>query len=257
MTLRHTLRRPVVIAWLLLPIGACSAPSGGASTPSAYLRGDPYDRLVIEVDVVSGLMPRDGVAEALIAGLDEILDKPSGIEVVIDETLPGRSDGTPWTFADLRRLSEETFDRDVDGTTATFHTLWLDGTYEGSDGSGSVLGVAWSNRSLAIFADALAGSCRARRPAIREALCREAETAIWTHEAGHVLGLVNNGVPMVEDHEDPDHPAHTLNEDGIMYWAYEGARVVDLLEDLLDAGDGADLGFGPESLADLAAFRDR
>ncbi|MAQ17938.1 MAG: hypothetical protein CMN30_24460 [Sandaracinus sp.] len=78
---------------------------------------------------------------------------------------------------------------------------------------------------------------------------------MWTHEAGHVIGLVNTGIPMVEDHEDPDHPGHTTDEDGVMYWAYETASVSDLL--LARMGTGSDRLFhwGPASLADVAAFR--
>ena len=240
------------VPWTLVAmlLAACSAEtSGDPSSLFAYIRGDEFERLVIELDAVEGRGPRDGVVDRLTTGLLTILDKPGGITVVRDEDLPVNGPDRMWTFAELQTLAEERFGGEVADGAATFHTLWLDGTYE----EPNVLGIAWANRYLVIFSDRIDLGCRRPVPALEEALCAEGEVAIWTHEVGHVIGLVNNGVPMVVDHEDAENPRHTSDEDGVMYWAYEGANLFTLLEGRGD--DDGDLGFGPASRADIAAFR--
>lgn len=66
----------------------------------------------------------------------------------------------------------------------------------------------------------------------------------------------SNGVPMVEDHEDLEHPKHTVDEACVMYWAYERRAIVRRLEQTIDVGVPADeaIGFCAPSRADLAAY---
>jgi hypothetical protein len=243
------MRTPFVMV-LALGLAACAEDSPEASNPAAYIRGTDFDRLVIELDGVTGRGPRAGVVDRLTAGLAALLDKPGGITVVRDEDLAASGPDRVWAFSELDTLARERFGGEVASGAATFHTMWLDGEYENPN----VLGVAWANRFLVLFADRIDAGCARPIDRLEEALCQEAEVAIWTHEVGHVIGLVNNGIPIVEDHEDAERPGHTIDEDGVMYWAYEGANVFSLIESRLDDGDG--LEFGPASRADVAAFRD-
>ncbi len=57
-----------------------------------------------------------------------------------------------------------------------------------------------------------------------------AETAVINHEFGHLLGLVNNGTPMIGDHQDEPHGKHCDNSKCLMYYA---AETSDLLANLL------------------------
>jgi len=223
---------------------------GPRSDPAAYIR-DAHPSLIVELDVVEGVAPRDGVGALMIGALEPLLAKPGGISIQTDDTIPASRALDEWTFADVEALALETFDQIGPDDSAVFHTLWLTGRYV-SDSGGTILGIAWANRYLAIFADTIDGACSGALPLTRERVCREAEAAVWTHEAGHVIGLVNNPLPMVEPHEDPEHPGHTSNRDGVMYWSYEGPSFIDALI----AGSGPDFAFGPESMADVAAFRD-
>jgi hypothetical protein len=227
-------------------------PGPERSTPSAYIRGE-LPRLIIELDATEGYAPRPGVRDLLVEVYAPLLDKPAGIHIVDDETLPSRGPETLWTFAELEALVAERFNRSVPADAAVFHTIWLEGGYD-TGGAGTVLGVAWSNRYLVIFPDAIAEACEGN-PLTEERLCREAESAVWVHEVGHVIGLVNNGIPMVTDHEDPDHPGHTGDPDGVMYWAYETPSGLDLLLPGL-GGSERTFQFSAPSLADIAAIRD-
>ena len=67
--------------------------------------------------------------------------------------------------------------------------------------------------------------------------------------------MVDNGLPMVEDHRDPLRGAHSRRDDCIVYWAYNGealaARVLDAV-----MGERPQLGFDSYCLNDIAAVRD-
>jgi predicted Zn-dependent protease len=41
------------------------------------------------------------------------------------------------------------------------------------------------------------------------------------HEFGHLMGLVDQGSPMQNDHKDADHGAHCINPSCLMYHAVE------------------------------------
>jgi len=232
--------------------GGDPPPAGDRSAPAAYVRGE-YRSLVIELDTAGGLRPRAGVSETVIGAVTPLLDKPDGVRVETDTAIGDDQLRDEWTFDDVRALAAATFDGRGGADEAVLHTMWLPGRYA-AEGGGTVLGVAWGNRHIAMFPETIEASCASLLPAVRERVCTEAEAAVWTHEIGHVIGLVNIGVPMVEDHEDPEHPGHTTDEDGVMYWASERAAAADLLAARL-AGGGPVFEFGPASRADVEAFR--
>jgi hypothetical protein len=116
-----------------------------------------------------------------------------------------------------------------------------------------VLGIAWGQRFLAIFAERIAATCSF--VGLGNLLCPLAEATIWTHEIGHVIGLVDNGIAMVNDHRDPDHGAHDVSEESIMYWAYDGAGVMEVLQGRILGNDAEVIPWGTECLRDLAAVR--
>lgn len=222
-----------------------------AEIPESYIRADPHPRLVLEVDAVEGITPRDAASSYAVERLGAVLDKPEGIEWTADGTLtPGGSDHV-WTFVELQELADESYDLEVDDDTAKIHVIYVDGSYENP----GVLGVAWANRHLVMFAERLEESCD--RPLIGERLCAVAESSVLLHELGHVIGLVDNGVEMVEPHKDAEHGAHDESDECVMYWAYEGVDIIDVLADRLSlGGSSAELDFGPNCQADLAAVRD-
>lgn len=227
-----------------------------------YIRADRYTRLVIEVDYVEGNKPTPEVADELAAGLVEQLDKPAGVEVVYDQVLEPRGEDYGWSLDELFSLASATYNLDVSADTIRMHTLFVDG-HDARDGEdGTSLGLAWSNRHMVIFKEKLAEVCEAdagetlRRQGLVEAACEETELAIWTHESGHVMGLVNYGVPMVEDHEDPEHPHHDRDEDCVMYWAFERRQAFENIGQRYVEEGSPELGFCPACLEDIAAVRD-
>jgi len=235
--------------------GTGGLPTTSAIRPADYIRNRGFSRLVVELDTVPGLSPRAGVTSDVADVLSDVLDKPSGIVFENDEAdlesadTYGDGDGT-WTFAELQQLASERANLSLDDGEIDIHTMWLDGVYE----NGNVLGVAWGQRFLAIFAQRIAQTCNL--VALGDVLCPLAEATIWTHEIGHVIGLVDNGIPMINDHRDPDNSRHDISDESVMYWAYEGVGVMDVLQARILGNNEEVIPWGAECLNDLTAIRD-
>ncbi len=234
--------------------GSIGKPPATAVRPADYVRNQGFSRLLIELDTAPGLSPRAGVISDVTDLLNDVIDKPGGIMVITDETdVPsadayGDNDGV-WTFSELQQLARERANISLRNGEIDIHTMWLDGVYENEN----VLGVAWGQRFLAMFADRIAQTCNV--PAVGTVLCPLAEATIWTHEIGHVIGLVDNGIPMVNDHRDPDHGKHDVSDESVMYWTYDGVGVMDVLQARILGNNEEVIPWGAECLNDLEAAR--
>jgi hypothetical protein len=238
-------------------------PDGGQASSSdqprfvQYLRAQPYERLVLEVDSVMGMAPYPEVERRLIERFAPLLDKPAGITVVHDDTLQPRGSEHAWSDEALRELAKATFDDAQAANTITMHVMVVDG-HSARDGDGSrILGLAWGHLHMVLFKETIEASCRRQGlfGLLADTACREAELGIWTHELGHVLGLVDNGLPMVEPHRSVDHGRHDMDRDCIMYWAYNGTPLVDRIITLSQTNGSPSLNFCEHCRADMAAVQ--
>lgn len=244
----------IAVACVVASNGCSPATNNGkdevGSVPETYIHGEAHSRLVFEVDSVEGVAPRADATGYVVEELSAVVDKPDGIEFVTDGTIESRGADHVWTFDELETLAGEQFDMEVEDEVVKIHVMYVDGSYENEN----TLGVAWGNRHLTMFADVVDDSCD--RPLVRDRLCRFAESSVLLHEVGHVIGLVDNGIPMVEDHEDSEHDAHDESDECVMYWAYEGTQIIDVLAARLGDSSPA-LTFDDACEADIAAIRDR
>lgn len=218
-----------------------------------YLRAAPYSRLELELDAVAGKAPRASSVSFIESALAKVVSKPGGVAVVNgQQDLAGKgADGT-WTFAELQSLATQTFDQPALASTIRMHVLFLDGQYENPN----VLGVAWASTHLALFTNVIEKYCK-QDPTnlLGDQVCIAAEQGVWLHEAGHLLGLVNNGLPMAQPHDDAAHPAHDANEQCVMYWAFAAPDGITLLSKRLQGSSSAKLEFDAACQADLARGR--
>lgn len=234
---------------------------GGAAARARnedYIRGDRFAKLVLEVDSVAGFEPREASANAIVSQLQALLAKGGGITVAKQSGLPSKGADHAWTFEELDALAKETFDAAVPADTIKMHALFLDGHSADDTSGGKVLGLAWAQTHLVIFKKTIEDGCRAGLTGLlAEKVCEDAEKGVWLHEVGHLLGLVNNGLPMVTPHADADHPAHDASEGCVMFWAYETGGLLDELRTRVTGGNSSPLEFDAQCKADLAAVRDR
>ena len=98
------------------------------------------------------------------------------------------------------------------GDEFVIHILYLNGEFEDNN---NALGIAYKGSSFAMFQEKIEDA------AFLFISAQDIEKAVLVHEYGHLLGLVNMGYTSPHDHEDPDHPHHSNNEESVMYWAIE------------------------------------
>lgn len=210
----------------------------------------PYSKLVVELDFVEGFAPND-IDARYASYLANLVDKPEGIEVVRDQSLASPGAGHVWTFEELKTLMSDNLTLDLAPNEVRIHVIFVNGGYEKDSAEGSTLGLAWLN-NIVMFEETIRAGCQ--RPILQGKLCEFTELAILLHETGHVLGLVDNGAPLTSEHLDTEHGHHCTNPDCIMYWEYEGSKLIDALRSKLDTSDEAVIEFDSACLMDLAAI---
>ncbi|MCI5072920.1 hypothetical protein MRY82_08280 [bacterium] len=141
-----------------------------------------------------------------------------------------------------------------DGKQASIYILWVDGYFQNDqqETETSVLGLSISGQAmLVVFKPAveLASSSFPHYEAY-------AQQIVVNHEIGHVIGLVNNGLPITSNHLDDNAShgsAHCNNLSCIMYWQNE-SRVHDIANYVEVSNDFNMLLFGPFCLEDVNTF---
>jgi len=201
---------------------------------TVYLRPTLATSLVVEVDWVRGREPSQTALDHLASVLDRELNKPAGIEVVRGNEIANPT--SEYTLADLQAVERANRDHHSTGSVSTMWFAELNGSFAEAS---AALGVSFSASSAAIFRDRIDDATTAL------VLASQIESSVFTHEAGHLLALVNIGYRSAFDHEDPEHPHHSNNEGSVMYWAVEDVSVRTLLRggppDDFDSADRADL----------------
>jgi hypothetical protein len=79
------------------------------------------------------------------------------------------------------------------------------------------------------------------------------EQSTIIHEMAHSMGLVNNGVPMVNNHQDSSNGRHCADTDCVMYYQHGGMK--DLQEYVSRFMKTMNpVMFGPECLRDVRSY---
>jgi hypothetical protein len=198
----------------------------GILSPSAS------SEVVVEVRMQSGAGPKQASIDHLTSVLRNATGKP--VNVANGPAIGGGA--TSWSGDDLRSTADA-------GTAqghgrAVIHLLFVHGTLGGDD---RVLGAAVRGDVAAVFIDQVNASSTPLVDA------NGIETAVVTHEVGHLMGLVD--LYLHTGRQDPNHPGHSTNSQSVMYWAVESNLVADLLQ------GGPPKDFDSTDLADLQTIR--
>lgn len=149
---------------------------------------------------------------ALFEGRSIEVKVPKSLDQMTQIPSKGKSS---WSVADVLALGKAHPINEVKGTTQ-FQIFFLNGY---SDEGSGVIGFHISNtKIMAIFKDVIQ-STGGNMGIVQKYV----EQATLIHEMGHAFGLVNNGLPMQENHQDHEHGAHCKNPDCVMYYSNEGA----------------------------------
>ena len=199
-----------------------------------YAAATDATRLTVEVDFIAGRAPRTSVLEHLQDVLARDLDKPKGVRVIAGEAIA--EERSSWTFEQIEDLEARHRAHRSQGRTATMWLVYLSGQLAGEP---NTLGVAYRASAAAVFPDRME---RATTAAVQGA---SIERAVVTHEAGHLLALVEIGYESRHDRTDPNSPGHSTNDDSVMVAAIEDLSLIGLLRggppDEFDAADRDDI----------------
>ena len=203
----------------------------------ACLSDDKYTSMVVEIDYEAGYMPEQSSTDLLKTRLEQVCDKPQGIEAFLTET--NFDHEGQWSASDVREKGwNEKSNNPQSDSTLYWQAIFPSGQYA-NDG---VLGVAVDASTIAIFGEAVDD---AEGPIFNRPSAEEIENSVLVHEFGHLLGLVNLVYQSPVEHEDEEHKGHSNNEDSVMYWAIESANIGNIitgeLPDDFDADDLNDL----------------
>jgi hypothetical protein len=220
--------------------------SGPGDFAADFLRDTNFTSLVVEIDYPQGKAPSAAAVALLRTRLVEHCNKPDGVTVDVDDAIPAAEFRTVNSIPDIAAIEAEhrqSFS-DLSTQTAAFYILYVSGLSDLDEAEGAILGVAYAGSSIAFFIDAA-------DPGVVTVITKiEVEATGVVHEAGHLLGLVDGGVPMVREHADRAHPGHCDVTSCVMYWTV----TVDPSSDVLDPSFAA---FDRLCSDDLEAFGGR
>jgi len=194
----------------------------------AILQPGLSSEVVVEVRSQSGAAPQ----QASIDHLTSVLQSVTGKTVTVAGGSGIGGGAQDWS-ADALRATGDGGAAQGNGR-AVLHLLFVHGSFGGDT---SVLGVSVRGDVAAVFVDQVNASST---PLIGSS---GIETAVVTHEVGHLMGLVD--LYLHTGRQDPDHPGHSTDTKSVMYWAVESNLVSQLLQggppNTFDSADLADL----------------
>lgn len=178
------------------------------SAAKDFLTANTYTSLIIEISYMPGYAPDPNAVEELKTFLNSYTNKPVGI-TVITKQIPTNS-AALMTINDITALEKNVRSVFSDGNTLTAHVLIVDAEYDKE----KILGISYYNTSMCIFGKTVYKNSGGVGQVSRLQLL----SSLLKHEFGHLLGLVNQGTPMVTDHADVANAGHCNNRNCLMYY---------------------------------------
>jgi hypothetical protein len=185
------------------------------SSANDLLSDAAFKSMVVEVVYVQGFEPSAKSISDFESFLNERTFKPAGITIV--KRAIASSGKASYTNGDIVAIEDANRTKYNTSDQIAVWAFFADGESASNDDSGVVLGTAYRNTSFVIYEKTIQGLSDSPFEPNRSLL----ETAVITHEFGHILGLTNLGSPLQSNHEDTEHEKHCNVETCLMYWSAE------------------------------------
>ena len=178
------------------------------------LSDEKYTSLKVEIGYMPGYVPDIQSVQLLQTFLNTYLNRPAGIQII--KTPIKASGKSKLAISDLVLLEKQNRSVFTQGNTITVYIMLSDAPFE----EANVLATSYWNTSFALFGptmfESAGGTGQVSRPKLLAVLLQ--------HEFGHLLGLVGQGTPMQQEHQDVDNGAHCSNRACLMYYGIETAE---------------------------------
>ena len=158
---------------------------------------------------------------------------------------------------EVKAFEAEHRTRFTDEETSAIWVGYLPGSLDRDTTDSYTLALAFRGSSIVVLPDNILKSCEQLALTLPEGVqpmkaCAYIEATTVMHELGHLLGLTDNGIPMVEDHKAEGTGDHCDQSDCIMY-AYNNTEEL-FGRVLADVQAGKEIApFGEQCQADVAS----
>lgn len=174
-----------------------------------------YTRLNIEIQFAPGMRPHDHSVNNLVSFFKNYVYKPAGVTVTLKQV--GSIAKAKITTQDADSFALKNRILYTEGNLVSLYIYFADA----ASTRFWIGGIAYRNTAMVVFEKTILENTKGAGEADRIKM----ETGVIEHEAGHLLGLVNNGTAMQIPHEDPSHKFHCSNRNCLMYYAIEAGMV--------------------------------
>lgn len=191
-----------------------------------FLSDETFTRLELEVVYVTGHKPEDQVLQSLTSFLKRYTHKPGGISIK-SRAIVSPEMGS-YSIKEIKTVEKQHRSVFSEDDKLGVFIFFADNKSEDSKTNNRILGKAYLNTSVVIFDN------RELSQMTGSVSQNEIQTVTLHHEFGHLFGLVNNGSPAQNEHEDlnKESRAHCKVEGCLMAAAIEfSSSPISLLED--------------------------
>ena len=196
-------------------------PTGEAAND--LLSNTVYSKLIVEIVYIDNFKPTTTAINNFKSFLQNRLNK-SNIEII--QRSIGAATKNTYTLADIINIEKDNRQKFTNNQEIAVFAFFANGEYSENTSNSKVLGAAYKNTSFVLFEETIQSFSTGLFAPELSVL----ETVVLNHEFGHILGLVNLGSTMQNNHQDTAHGKHCDNEDCLMFWTAEtGEGLVDML----------------------------
>jgi len=178
-----------------------------------------FTTVIIEVMYIDGFKP---TTETLTNLKNFIGLRTYKTNILIEERLIDISTKSIYSIDDVRNIEDLNRSIFTIENQLAISALFLNGSSSSDSGNSVILGTSYRNTSFVIFEEKIQSLSNVHAGTSLEVL----ETTIILHEFCHLLGLVNFGTEMINNHEDTANKAHCSVENCLMYHQVENAQSI-------------------------------
>ena len=181
----------------------------------AFVTDQNYSTLIVEIQFMAGAEPEEETMVNVAAFLEQHLQKEDVI-LLEPQQIPSLNQNV-YNVDDLAQIEENNREFFTDENQLAAYILIVDGDFLEQ----GALSIAYFNTSVALFGTTID---RISGPQQFDPSKASVEATLMKHQFGHLMGLVNNGTEMVENHLDDPNGAHCAIEQCLMNFRMNSAN---------------------------------